>query len=182
MLVTKTSKKCLSKSNAPTKSSLTYPKEILTTFSDKKVFPKSKKDPNQREVISEPTWPSPCQLFTQEATPYTVSEEDKFASTAKVPVIQQELFILVQYVAEPARWSEKSRSKTKSRMFRWNVRNAMELDMLVNTNALFVMDKRLLLNQETCILKCKRVWGLGIKYCLRANLSKDLSFTRETFT
>lgn len=33
----------------------------------------------------------------------------------------------------------------------------MELDMLVNTNALFVMDKRLLLNQETCILKCKRV-------------------------
>ncbi len=119
-----------------------YPKETPTIYSAKKVWPKYKKDQNLKEVISEPKWAFLYQCFTREAKLSIVSEEDKFVSIVKEVGMFLELCTPVRYVEDRGRWCEKSKLKTRSKKWKWNVSNAKEAGMQVNRNVLFVGVKK----------------------------------------
>jgi len=170
------------KSKELTKTLSTYRKETHMTYSVKRDSNKFNKDQNQREVILELTWAFLFQPFTQVDRLSIVSKGAKFVNTAKAREIQQAPYILVLFVVDLEKWLEKSKLKMVSKTFKWNVRNAMEADMLENKNVLFVMVRKSLWNQETCILKLKKGWEQVIKFFSRVNHNKDSNFTPAMFT
>lgn len=158
-----------------------YPKEIHMIFLEKKDSHKFKKDQNQKEVILELKWAYLFLPSILEVKPFIALEEVKFASIVKVQVIQQALFIHVQFVMEVVKWLEKLRLKIQSSKLKWNVNNVKEVDMLANKNVRFVEEKKLLWSQEIFIMKLKKVCEQVIKFFSKVNHNKDFNFILEMY-
>jgi hypothetical protein len=150
-------------------------------FLEKKDSHKFKKDQNQKEVILELKWAYLFLPSILEVKPFIALEEVKFASIVKVQVIQQALFIHVQFVMEVVKWLEKLRLKIQSSKLKWNVNNVKEVDMLANKNVRFVEEKKLLWSQEIFIMKLKKVCEQVIKFFSKVNHNKDFNFILEMY-
>jgi len=158
-----------------------YQKEIHMIFLERKDSHKFKKDQNQKEVILELKWAYLFLPSILEVKLFIALEEDKFASIVKVQVIQQVLFIHVQFVVEAVKWLEKLRLKIQLSKLKWNANNVKEVDTLENKNALFVEEKKLLWSQEIFIMKFKKVCERVIKFFSKVNHNRDFNFILEMY-
>ena len=78
-----------------------YPNVTPMIYTGRKVFPKSRKDPNPKVVTIDLRWVSLLLNSTLGDKVFLVSEEDKFVKGVKEQVIKVEFWKIVQFVVEP---------------------------------------------------------------------------------
>lgn len=118
------------------------PKGIRMTCLVKRGWGRFKNDQNPKVGILERKCPSHCRLFIPVGPVFTVSDGDKYASIVKELVMCQGCCINVTRVGVVAKWWEKLMSRVKWNRLRWNVKNAMAVDMRVSKSVQYAMAKR----------------------------------------